>query len=184
MGSESARIWDPIPTNAPQSDIAKTVAAEQALLDTAQATLAAQGVQQDKIVPNDIENTANQALTDNTAFDLFTIPVPDESGVVIEVRASIFCDDGTDHQAISILAHICAVNKGGTVTAVVTEGIADVVAASSGTLTLVVAAAEGDANILDVSVTANTSLTPSTFVIDWQATVIRGGALTKVNANA
>ena len=135
-------------------------------------------------VPNDEQNTAGQTLTTATAFDLFTIPVPDESGVCVEVRASIFVDDGTDHQIISCLWHVNAVNKGGTVTAVVTEGIADVVAASSGTLTLVPAAGEGAANILDVSVTGTTSLTPTTFEIDWQANVIRGGTITKVNANA
>jgi len=123
-------------------------------------------------------------LTDNAAFDLFTIPVADEAGVCIKVDVCVFCDDGTDHQMIPISVLVSAVNKGGTVTATVTELAADAVAASAGTLTLAVAAAEGAANILDVYITANTSLTPTTFTCSWLATVLHGGTVTAVNANA
>jgi len=134
-------------------------------------------------------STQSQALTDNTAFDLFTFPLADEQGACWEVRATIYADDGTDHQMISLLFHVNAINQGGTVTAVVTEGIADVVAASGGTLTLAGAAAEGDANIVDVSITANSSLTPTTLTVDWEARCIGSSAAasrvgTKVNANA
>lgn len=143
--------------------------------------------EQAKILMGDVEYTADQAITDNTAFDLCTIPVPDENAVCVEVRAAIYVDDGTNHQCISILAHVKAVNKAGSITAVVTEGIADVVAASSGTLTLAVAAAEGADNVLDISITANSSLTPTTMTVSWQAKVLlssNGDGLTAVNANA
>jgi hypothetical protein len=133
--------------------------------------------------------TDNQAVTDGTAFDLFTCPIADEQGVCIEVRVAGYIDDGTDHQMISLVFHVNAVNKGGTVTAVVTEALADVVAASSGTLTLAGAAAEGAANVLDVSVTLTSSLTSTTSQISWEARVIGASAaaskvLTAVNADA
>ena len=163
------------------TEVITELAAQEAIGDANTTEIA-------NVVMGDVAYTNAQTLTDNTAFDLCTIPVPDENGVCVKVEAAVFADDGTDHQIISILAHVNAVNKGGTVTAVVTEGIADVVADSaSGTLTLAVAAAEGDANILDISVTANSSLTPTTFKISWKATVIystNGDSLTKVNANA
>lgn len=152
--------------------------------DTALTDVPALQTEQAKIVAGDVEYTGGQDITDNTAFDLFTIPVPDEAGVVVEVVASVFVDDGTDHQVISLHAHIKAVNKGGSLTAVVTELLADLVAASSGTLTLAFAAAEGDDNILNVSITADSSLTPSTMEVDWVARVIRGGAITPVNDDA
>jgi acyl-coenzyme A thioesterase PaaI-like protein len=133
--------------------------------------------------------TRNQAVTNNTAFDLFTFPLADEQGACWEVRVTGFVDDGTDHQQISLLFHVKAVNKGGTVSASVTEGIADVIAGAVGTLTLVGAAAEGAANIVDVSITLNSSLTPTTIQICWEARCIGSSdALanvgTKVNADA
>ena len=131
--------------------------------------------------------SGDNAFTDNVAFDLFTLPLAAAEGVAIEVVVSVFQSDGTDHQVITVPALIKAVNKAGTFTVVVTEEIGDLVAASSGTLTLVLAAAEGAANVLDVSMTANTSLTATVSEVSWTARVIAGGAsalITKVNADS
>lgn len=143
-----------------------------------------------KVAAGDMEYTADQAITNNTAFDLFTVPVADENGVCLLVEACVFVDDGTDHQMVALSATIVAVNKGGTVSATVAEREDDeVLAESSGgsTLTLAIAAAEGADNVLDVSITANSSLTPTTIQVSWRATVLgssAGVAITKVNADA
>ena len=136
-------------------------------------------------------STQNQTLTDNTAFDLFTFPLAALAGACWEVRATVYATDaGGDISMISILFHVNAVNKAGTVVAVVTEGVADVVADSaSGTLTLAGAAAEGTANLVDVSVLSVSSMTTNVFKIDWEARCIGASAAasrvgTKVNANS
>lgn len=141
--------------------------------------------EQAKLLGGDFEYSADNTFTDNTAFDLFTVPVAQGSGVALEVVVAVFMSDGTDHQVITLPVHVKAVNKAGTITAVVTELIGDLVAASSGTLTLAVAAAEGADDVLDVSMTAVGSLTETVLKVSWKARVIYGGvAITAVNANA
>lgn len=157
-------------------------------LGTAESNVTALQTEQAKLVGGDIEYKAGQDLTDATAFDLCTIPVPDENGVVVEVEATVFADDGTDHQIVSLKATIAAVNQGGTITAVVGEHEDDeILAASGGTFTLAFAAAEGADNVLDISITANSSLTPTTFKVWWRARVrasTNGDGLTQVNMDA
>lgn len=184
MGSASNKVRDPIPSHATLQEVCQTLAAEQAIIDSEQSNI--DELQQG--VLGDLLQTKAQAFTDNTAFDMFTIPVPDENGVCVEVSLVVFFDDGTDHQVAALKCIVAAVNKGGTVTATVAELPDDeVTALSAGTLTLAIAAAEGADNVLDVSFTANSSLTPTTANCYWKAEVLlstNGDSLTAVNADA
>jgi hypothetical protein len=124
-------------------------------------------------------------LTDATSFDLFTIPIAALGRVAVRVLLAVASGDGTDMVCEMQTFDVAAVNKAGTVTAVVTVVSENGLAASgSKTLGVTAAAAEDTADLLFVSITADPNITPTDLVVSWEATVFEGGPLTAKNSNA
>lgn len=110
------------------------------------------------------------ALTDASAVTALTVALPAGAMTGGIIRWTIRCTDGTDMQSVTGTVHFSAVNKAGAYTTdIVTPGGASAddtsvvkwaKAASAGTITTVWTVATGT-NLVNVQVTADTSLTPA-----------------------
>lgn len=188
MGSESHIIRDPIKPSAEQGEIAKTLAAEQALLDAAQAAITTlqSEVAALETGSNDYDpvRQMNKAITDNTSFDMFSIACADLTGYSLILEVSVLAKDAADTQTETHVILLNGVNKDGTLTMVETVIKEDGLAASGGTLAIAVASTD-DTNVATYSITANSSLTPTTMTISYQIRVLHtSGTITIINANS
>lgn len=107
-------------------------------------------------------------LTESTATTIFNLPFATATYVGLQVTATTFASDGTDHQAITDTFNISAVNKAGTVTATITAApITSTTAASSvATLATTWTVVANGASI-DVKCSAVSSLTQTVLRTKW-----------------
>ena len=114
------------------------------------------------LVDRVIVNGAEKALTDATATGLFEVALPTLTGAGGKLHVTIKARDGTDEQTLVATVRWLAVNKGGTKTTQITVESEGAVA-SVGTLTATWDILDGTDKVT-IRVTADTSLTPTTFV--------------------
>ena len=114
------------------------------------------------------------ALT-NAGANLLTFPLAALGQAAFSLHYTIRCTDGTDLQTLSGHVNIAAVNKAGAATTHFTD--ASSLAASAGTLTLAWSATLA-ANVGTLTLTPTTSLTPTTFDINFVIVNSSGVALT------
>jgi hypothetical protein len=186
MGSGGHKVQDPIKPDAEQAAIAVTLAAEQALLDLEQAKIVA--LQAETLsIAGEARALSSSLLTvtDGTAFSLFTIPIALNTAISLILRYCYGGSDGTDTQVESGTIHINSVNKAGTLTTVLTIVSDNGLAASSGTLAITIAAAEGVANVLLVQGTFDSSLTLTSNFLSYNVQVLHAAdpTITVVNAD-
>jgi hypothetical protein len=112
--------------------------------------------------------TKRLSLSDNTATTFATFTCSSGQMNAVTVHYTIRAGDGTDFQVESGMFTVAAVNKGGTVTSSVSSVIFATQAVSSGTLT-VTASVTNTGSTINMRIAANTSLTPTTLDIAWQA---------------
>ena len=117
-------------------------------------------------------------LTSGVAGSLFEVALPTLTGSGGDIHFSIFATDGTDIQEYTAEVKYALVNKGGVYTNTITEHD-PVKALSTGTLTTSWAATAGT-NKVTISVTATSSLTPTTFKIRYILKNLGGTAITQL----
>ncbi|MEY2500577.1 MAG: hypothetical protein QOI07_911 [Verrucomicrobiota bacterium] len=103
--------------------------------------------------------------TNNTALSLFDIALPTLKGAAGTVTYRVFATDGTDVQTRSGIARYSAVNKAASYTSE-TAILNEAASVSAGTLTATVAFATGT-NLITFQITPNTSLTPTTYYVEY-----------------
>lgn len=118
------------------------------------------------------DGAAEKALTDNTATAFVQIPVASGAGVGGSIDYVIFATDGTDHQTSAGSVNFSAVNKGGTETCTLGTINNEAKAVSAGTLTHTFDADTSPTNAVNLRVTADTSLTTTTFVIRYRVNIL------------
>lgn len=113
----------------------------------------------DNTVTDRIIVTSPKILTDNSATNLVSCTIANNSAIGGVIRYTIEVTDGTDYQAETGYVTFAAVNKAGTVTTTITEHNSSQ-AVSAGTLSTTWAMSAANPSV--ISVNADTSLTPST----------------------
>jgi hypothetical protein len=108
-------------------------------------------------------------LTDASSNDFVRIAVPQGEHVGGTIQYSIHADDGSDFQSRNGIITFAAVNPTGTeVCDVQIAAASEAVAVSAGTLVSSFGCASNAADTVDISVTPNSSLTPTTLEIHYQ----------------
>lgn len=104
-------------------------------------------------------------LTESSATLFANIAIAAAKYVGAKLVCTVFASDATDHQSLTSDVAIQAVNKGGTVTATVTQ-VDSTTAASSGTLTATYTVV-ANGNGVDIKCNAVSSLTQTTLSVKW-----------------
>jgi hypothetical protein len=113
--------------------------------------------------------SGSKALTDGSATGLFEVAIPSNTSVGGTVHYSIKCFDGTDLQNHSGTISFAGVNKAGTVTSDIDEvylAASETQVATAGTLSNAWTITNG-AGKITINLNANTSLTPTSFIINY-----------------
>lgn len=105
-------------------------------------------------------------LVTTVAKTIFSITLPASAGTGGKVFYSIYASDGTDFQVRTASCNFAVVNKATTITADTDIDAATSIAASTGTLTAT-AAMTTTSPTSNFQITATTSLTPTSFFIDY-----------------
>lgn len=110
----------------------------------------------------------NTALTDGVPVTIATITISSGMGAGGTIEASIFSTNGTDHQVFTELVQWAAVNKAGTITSDInTSTGVTAKETSAGTISSSWTFVDNTDGTADILVSANTSLTPTTFTADF-----------------
>lgn len=124
----------------------------------------------------------SKALSDGSATGLFEVAIPSNTSVGGTVSYSIKCFDGTDLQNHSGLISFAGVNKAGTVTSDIDEvylAASETAELTAGTLSDSWTITDG-AGKITINLNANTSLTPTSFVVDYVLTLNGNEVVTKL----
>ena len=115
-----------------------------------------------------------KALTAGAATPLFRVSLPASSWVVLRLRSTTFCTDGTDFSLRGYDCRFTCVNKAGTesCSAAVCGSNADVATGGASLTTHSLAADTAPANAIDFSLTAACSLVETTLDSYWSVEVM------------
>lgn len=116
-------------------------------------------------------------LTETTDTNAIDVAVANNTRVSGEVIYEVYASDATDYQVLSGTVRYSAVNKGGTVTASISEVGSQTTALSAGTLTASNTVLTG-ANKITIRCNATSSLTQTTLEIRWRVVSVSTAAIT------
>ena len=111
---------------------------------------------------------AEKTLTDATATAFVQVPVASGDVVGGQVVYEIYVTNGTDYQIIDGSFNFSAANKAGTETVNIGTVVNESKVTTSGTLTVTFDADTSPTNAINLRANADTSLTPTTFVIRYR----------------
>lgn len=126
--------------------------------------------------------SGSKTLTDGSATGIFEVAIPSNTSAGGTISYSIKCFDGTDLQNHSGLISFAGVNKGGTVTSDIDEvylAASETKVVTAGTLTDAWTITDG-AGKITINLNANTSLTPTSFVVFYTITLNGNEVVTKL----